>query len=302
MPPAPQARKWCFTTFDETTRDNLDNKTTDDVSRPRLRYLVFQEETCPSTGRWHIQGYAEFKDPVRRNALQQWIGDRVCRCEPANGTAEQNKAYCTKEDTRVPDTDPREIGAPGKQGQRNDLEGLQDAIRAGDPTALLWEDHFPTMVRYHRAVDAYRMVQLPAEREPPEVTVYWGPTGTGKTRRVYCETGGDHFTVDIPSLRGTPWFDGYDGQAAVLFDDYGGEYSVHYLKRLIDRYPMNVQVKGGYRRWTPKYIYITSNQDPDHWYPTARQVDVDAVKRRITTVCHMSSPWTPPADTLTSSQ
>lgn len=197
MPRAVQARAWVFTSYVTGLVSELSNKEIDN-GRPRLRYLVFQQEKCPNTDRLHIQGYAQFKDPVRRSAFQRWLGDLTCHVEKANGTAEQNRAYCTKEETRS--NGPWEIGEPARQGQRTDLEGLQDSLKQGSSREELWEDHFPTMVRYHRAIDAYRLVQRnQAVREPPQVRVYWGPTGTGKTRRVHWETGGDHFTVLPPS-------------------------------------------------------------------------------------------------------
>lgn len=292
MPRATQSRRWCFTTFRTQLKNELANKTTDDVTRPRLRYLVFQEEITTS-GNNHLQGYAEFKDPVRRSAFQRWVGDEECHCEQANGTADQNTVYCTKEETRV--EGPWVKGEPGRQGQRTDLEGLYDALQAQTSLRRLWEDHFPTMVRYHRAVDAYRIQVVPEARDAPSVVVYWGPTGTGKTRRVHYEAGGDLFVADVPARSGgTAWFDGYDGQSNVLIDDYCGEYSIHFLKRLLDRYPMNVQVKGGYRAWFPTNIYITSNTEPVHWYPDARSIDNDAILRRITRVVHMDTDWTPP--------
>lgn len=294
MPRAVQSRRWLFTSFRCEIKNELTVKSTDDVTRPRMRYLVFQEEIAPTTGLAHLQGYAEFKDPVRRSAFQRWLGDENCHVEQANGTAEQNARYCTKEEGRS--DGPWSIGEPGRQGQRTDVEGLYDALQRQVPLRELWEDHFPTMVRYHRAVDAFRVTMVPEERDPPTVTCYWGPTGTGKTRRVHYEAGGDLFVADVPARAGgTAWFDGYDGQANVLIDDFGGEYSIHFLKRLLDRYPMQVQVKGGYRAWYPKKIYITSNTEPVHWYPEARTIDNDAILRRIHHTVHMDTDWAPPA-------
>lgn len=293
MPRATQARAWVFTSFQTGLASELSNKEIDN-GRPRLRYLVFQEEKCPETDRHHLQGYAQFKDPVRFGAFKTWLGDETAHVEKANGSAAQNRNYCTKEETRV--NGPWEIGEATRQGQRTDIEALHDACKAGHERAKLWEDHFPAMVRYHRAIDAYRLAtDIGVLRDAPEVRVYWGPTGTGKTRRVYWETGGDHFVADPPTSKGgASWFDGYDGQENVLIDDYSGEYNIHYFKRLLDRYPMNVQVKGGYAQWKPKVIYITSNTDPAVWYGDSPRADRDAVARRLTVVEHMETDWSPP--------
>ncbi len=296
MPRAVQSRSWCFTAFNTGLASDLRDKEINNDARPQLRYLVFQEEKCPETDRTHLQGYAQFKTPVRFAAFKRWLGDESAHVEQAKGSAQQNRDYCTKEDTRV--DGPFEVGEfCAGAGQRTDLEGLKEALDSGANKRALWESQFPTMVRYHRAVDAYRLAKASnIARDPPEVTVYWGPTGTGKTRRVHHETGGNHFTVDIPDRGGSCWFDGYDGQEAVLIDDYGGEYNIHFLKRLLDRYNMNVQVKGGYTAWSPKHIYITSNMDPDYWYRDASPADRAAVRRRLAHIYHMASPWVPPEE------
>lgn len=112
--------------------------------------------------------------------------------------------------------------------------------------------------------------------------VYWGRTGAGKTRSVYD---------NLPSLdslfvyAGSGWFDGYDGQPIVLFDDFGGhEFKISYLLKLLDRYPIRVPVKGGFVHWAPQEIYITSNIDPHNWYSNANPEHVRALLRRITLI------------------
>lgn len=274
-----QARKWCFTSWTTGAAPALANYPLDSGA-PNLRYLVFQEESCPNTGRNHLQGYAEFNRPVRLQALKRWVEDPTAHCEVARGSAEENKTYCTKPESRA--NGPWESGEPGQgQGSRTDIQGLQEALQEGADNRSLWENHFATMVRYHRSVAAYRMATAPRTREPPVVRCYHGPTGTGKTRRVYEEAGDDLYVVDVAEKGRQAWFDGYTGQSHVLFDDYAGEYSIHFLKRLLDRYPMQLQVKTAYTMWRPTHIYITSNNEPLHWYPDAPQVDVDAILRRI---------------------
>lgn len=107
------------------------------------------------------------------------------------------------------------------------------------------------------------------------VRVYYGSTGTGKTRRAIEEDkvewthGGDR------------WFDGYDQQERVLFDDFDGVKSgITYRKllQLLDRYPLQVPIKGGFVEWCPRVIVITTNIPPDRWYPDE---DYSPLQRRI---------------------
>ena len=112
--------------------------------------------------------------------------------------------------------------------------------------------------------------------------VYHGKTGAGKTRSVMDNVDDPE---DIYIHPGGQWFDGYDGQPIVLFDDYAGsEFKLQYLLKLLDRYPMQVPVKGGFVSFVPQEIYITSNLDPNDWYKNAHQEHVSAMFRRFTNV------------------
>lgn len=114
------------------------------------------------------------------------------------------------------------------------------------------------------------------------VVVYWGRTGTGKTRAVFDNVNDKE---DIYVHPGGNWFDGYDQHKIVLFDDYGGsEFKLTYLLKLIDRYPIRVPIKGGFTSWVPEEIYITSNRSPDSWYPNAHEEHIDAMFRRFTNI------------------
>jgi hypothetical protein len=74
----------------------------------------------------------------------------------------------------------------------------------------------------------------------------------------------------------------------VLIDDFNGdEYAITFMLRLLDRYPMQVPVKGGFRQWSPSVILVTSNIHPRDWYADATQAHRDALLRRITDIVHM---------------
>ena len=67
----------------------------------------------------------------------------------------------------------------------------------------------------------------------------------------------------ITSDQTLKWWDGYHGQELVIIDEFrkhGVSYS--YLLRLLDRYYVSVQVKGGFTEFNPKIIFITAPVDP----------------------------------------
>ena len=63
------------------------------------------------------------------------------------------------------------------------------------------------------------------------------------------------------------WWDGYSGQETVVLDDFK-DYAMPLveLQRLLDWYPLWVEVKGGSVPMMAKRYVLTSNTSPDDWY------------------------------------
>lgn len=123
----------------------------------------------------------------------------------------------------------------------------------------------------------------------PDVIWIWGPTGTGKTRHVFEEEKENLSDLWVSSLN-LKWFLGYDAQSVTLFDDFREEMCPLFaLLRLLDRYPIDVEVKGGHRSLVAKKMYITSNKPPEDVYKAAGE-DIRQLRRRITTVLHFEIP------------
>ena len=61
------------------------------------------------------------------------------------------------------------------------------------------------------------------------------------------------------------WKDGYAGQEAVLYDNMSPtNIKPTRLLKEIDRYFIQVPIKGGFIGWRPRRIYITTTYHPDH--------------------------------------
>lgn len=262
----------------------LNNYTTDELAHirnsactDRITYIVVGQEGANDTP--HLQIYVEFKDRVRLTQVKVALGSR-CHVERRKGTSKQAAIYCKKEDDWFEEG---EISVT-KCGSRTDLESLKEALDAGKSIAEVSEEHFGQYMRYRRSVHAYVNLHTKPRNFKTIVKVYWGKTGTGKSRRCYEEA------LEAPYTHpGGQWFDGYDGQQYALFDDFGGsEFKLSYLLKLLDRYPMKVPIKGDFVEWKPKIIYITSNLNPKDWYKNAHPEHVAAMMRRITTVVEMN--------------
>jgi len=170
------SRKYCFTLFDyEHLRDI--------TQLPEgLTYLVGQIERCPKTERLHFQGYCALTKPMKGPAFQRLIhSSELFHWEIPGGTPEQNKTYCTKEETRISLEDggfSLELGTMPQQGRRNDILSLIDGINQGRSDRQLAEG--PTasaMFKYGKHVSAYRALRAPVRTIKPNVVIYWGPTG-----------------------------------------------------------------------------------------------------------------------------
>ena len=143
-------------------------------------------------------------------------------------------------------------------------EEFQEALQKATNMKELATSFRSTFVRHHRRASK-RYLDLTAkisQKVKPFVIWFAGPTGCGKTRTAYEEAIA-RGTVWLSPASKMEWFDGYDGHDTAIFDDFrasGNRFS--YILRIIDRYPMDVPVKGGFVYWNPKYIVFTCPRTP----------------------------------------
>lgn len=235
-------------------------------------YLIFGRERGES-GVYHFQGYTEFQNRQRLTTIKKIAGFNRCHFEPRRGTSTEAAQYCKKE------LDFFEHGTlkVSQQGRRTDLEAIKAKLDAGATEREIADAHFGQWVIFRRSFQEYRELgNAPRYRPDLKVVLLRGNPGTGKSSYVYSRWP-DCWISTNPILR---WFDGYGGQRVSLIDDFNGETPFRFLLRLLDKYPIRVEVKGGHTPWNPEIIFITSNRDVMEWYGGER--DTAAIARRIT--------------------
>lgn len=267
--PRIRSKRWCVTLNNYTEEEEAMLQSL--VSGKFVSFVVYGREVGQE-GTPHLQMYLETSGKMSLSSMKKIPGLSRAHLEKANGSLEQNRAYCTKEDR-----EPFVEGIPMKQGKRSDLVEIQDLLDSGVTCDEIADSHFSKWVVYRKSFIAYAARSIPDRSWKTHVSVLWGTTGTGKTRFVHDQIMDSTFWQPGDYK----WFDGYNGQDIVLFDDYRGEYDLPMLLRLLDRYPLSLPVKGGFTKWCPKKIYITSNQKPMFWYPEAPMVSVNAMLRRV---------------------
>jgi len=285
-------RHWVFTlnnpTEDETTE--LNGLVTAEDSR--TRYLVYQLEKCPTTGTPHFQGYIEFLERMSTCKLKNCAAFERAHLEARKGNRDQARAYAKKEETRL--EGPWEFGTWIKNtGNRACLNLMIESAQAGVPLEEALDSDFRIpLARYHKFYTLVLQMTLKKRSRDyylnhdtiqRQVIALIGGIGTGKTRHVYDAHPLDSiykWTGGSGSYRSV-FFNNYNGEPIILLDDFGqGQLPYRLMLTLTDRYPVRVDTKGGYTYLPWTTIYISSNLEPDRWYPN--RTDVDALLRRIT--------------------
>lgn len=276
-----QSSSWVFTinNYEQSNILTLQQLASD------VQFIAFQTETGNS-GTKHIQGFVQFFRRLRTRSVVTKLGGHA-HVEVLRGTPDQALAYVTKEDTYNGEAR-FQMGTIKKQGARTDLETFNVRIKAGASDADLINEHLHEFYKYHRVIDRVRLAFRPPRTWEMEVNVYFGKSGSGKTRRAYEEAGESYYFVSKGDQNQTTWWDGYDGQNSVILDDFYGWLPWSFMLRLLDRYPFSVQVKGGTIPFTSKRIYITSNSSPEHWYKNVPNNDMTPLLRRINKIVEMN--------------
>jgi len=258
-------RSACFTIFGQKLEPPADL----DWSKlsKHLRFLAYGREICPTTQREHLQCYAYAHTAMRLSQWVQVLGPKKHHIEEMRGSFSQNERYCSKEATLT------KFGIAPAQGTRTDLVVVKELLDSGKrPMEIADEhcEHFGTVMKFNNNLEKYfqykRARKCQDDRDMPTVLIYIGPPGSGKTRRLDDTFGTSGYAI-APDNTGR-WFDGCDCDV-ILFDDVetGSIPPFSLWKRLCDRYPFKVPVKGGFITWKPKTIIFTSNQLPEQWWP-----------------------------------
>lgn len=241
----------------------------------QVKYATWQLEAAPSTGQLHVQAAVRFATALRLAAVKRLFP--TAHLEPA-GNWERLKAYCTKEESRV--AGPWERGRDLGRGHRSDLDAIAEGVAAGTDLRTIARDHPATYVRNYKGLAALQQLLHQPPAMERRVALFVGPTATGKTRMVYDNLDDVYSVFCIKS----PWFDGYTGQRNVVLDECGpGMMNHNFLKRLLDRYPITVPVKGGSCAWMAQTIVLTSNVPIEEWFSgtNIHHADFAALKRRM---------------------
>lgn len=270
-PSGKRSRGWCFTVSNYTEDDLVTVKALAHASA----YVIAGYEVAPKTGTPHIQGYVYYESARSFESMRKRLPR--AHLEPARGTGEQNKKYCSKGGLIC-----IEQGVPPQQGARSDIESIYDMLRDGASMRAVIETD-PNL-QCMQIAEKYLKYNEAPRTAAAEVRWYWGPPGAGKSYAARQWLGDDCHTASRTTSK---FWDGYDAHKGVLIDDFRPKWCDFVeLLGILDEGPYAVEVKGSSRQLVATKIAITCPFTPEELY-SAYAENLEQLTGRITAIVHV---------------
>ena len=282
---------WCFTHHLPCECGDSYPKEVVELKNAKSKNMVigggYGVETCPTTGRKHLQGWMGLQHKCTFQLVKTSFCAKI-HWEKMRGSVDQSVEYCSKEgdyhkfgQDAYTMKNPHERSAPGA---RSDLHEIRDMLKNGKRMAEIAEDHFTDFLRYGNGFRAYRQLVLMAHAIE-SCFVFWGEAGSGKSWKAKEIIGDSSFYEPAQNNSGLISFESYDGQDYIVLNDFDPKsINVCALKRILD--PHNGAMLPGRGVSHPnqaKAVIITSNYNPRTWYAPE---EWPALERRMTSLTY----------------
>ena len=308
-PPKRRTDQWrkCFATF-----NNFQNYP-DDVAHLK-RYLensnslkfiaisgiAMQAERAPTTGTPHLQMYIEFTLGKKLSSRQIHAipGLQHAAIKPAPRSVKRCLEYVSKSLTRLE-------GYPDLKGRSGTFRGedraksrkvIWDLIQEGKMTPKQVYAADPDLyIRNSSGIDKAIGLHLHDRNFITKGTIYYGPTGCGKTIKAWAEHP-KAYPFSWPEGKSKLWMDKYYGGNITGIDHdtmIMDEFRSHRLRlsRQLDLLgnskPLPCQTKGGWTTFNSHRIIMTTNEEPMNWYPKLTADAFSMMRRRLLQHCEI---------------
>lgn len=277
MSPQKISRRWCFTIFNYSPQDELTI-----AEFPACVYIVYGREVGVEETP-HLQGFLIREKATAFTALKKLHAG--AHWEVAKGTSQQASDYCKKgsqshaewasDGTEGPnygkDASVFETGTfPASQGKRSDLKRAIDDISDGHDIASVAKRNPEAFVKFSRGLRDYALLTQDQYSHPTVRGLWIWSTGTG-TGKSTCVR--DKYP-DLFLKSQSNWWDGYQGQKAVLLDDFvipgdcvrETKAWERRFKAWADSFHCTGETKGGTVNLQHHVFAVTANYPPEHFF------------------------------------
>lgn len=173
------AKDWCFTIFPPRGEILLDlEECQRTITQWPFRYIVYQIELCPTTGREHLQGFVQWEDKQRLSALKKFHA--TAHWEKRRGTPYEAAHYCKKP---VEDCTCKHCDGLERYDPRIFEEGFMSVEN---------QHRFHEVVYYHHSATPHMHRTVDDSPFHPRVNLEWGPMGLPLHRSFNFPQNGAH--------------------------------------------------------------------------------------------------------------
>lgn len=261
-----ESRSCVFTNFD------IDHtRTLSKLATLQATYFVFGNEICPTTGKAHLQGFAQFG---KKHTIKKIRKIMECHCEVPVRSPEECIAYCKKAGDFREEGTPRGISKGNAQKDR--WKQLLSLAKSGCWTEI--EESFPSAAILHRkTLKSIMEENIQPSHHPERKCVWiWGHSGVGKSRWVHSNYSEDK----IFTLSDTDGWDLYNQESVALLDEADESLALNWkrLLRWSDRYPIRARRLYGTVPLNYTTLVVTSMKNPSDFFTNEKW---DAIRRRF---------------------
>lgn len=281
------------------------------LNTANINCITAQFEEAKKTKKLHVQLYVQLSAPMRLTGLLERL-----RLDKDFGHAETHRfgseedmaTYCQKTSTHVTDTTRLSdwlstgfealdipatiltttrwsVGTMTKQGQAKGLAILASALAAGTMTrreAIMTDP--ANYARAHNGLkDILSTMSVPRNSSKDiKISIHWGVSGAGKTRAAEIEareTGKPFYWKNDM----TKWWNNYEGEEIIIWDDFTPNdiYCKKTFLKVLDKYPLQVEIKGGYVNMRGLHFIITANTNWRDWWTDDEEDMGKPFRRRV---------------------
>ena len=261
---------------------------------PTCIYYCMADEIGNETGTYHSHIFLFFTSNVRFSTVQRNFPD--CHIDPAKGLVSQCIAYITKTgkwadtdkaDTTVPDTFEEFGNRPSdSKGRRTDLTDLYNMVENGLSNVEILGFNQDYILDISK-IDMLRITLMTEKfkskiRTDLKVIYRYGPTGTGKTRKVLE----DYSPADVYRVTDyTHPFDSYSCTNSILcLDEFRSNLPIYEMLDILDIYPVELKARYSNKYACYNTVIIISNWKLEDQYKEVQRGDPNSWKaflRRI---------------------